>query len=387
MRIAITGIGLISAIGLNRQETVTSLLREESGVCASLQTGELPTSRDKSSLPLGREARGHEAGEDACVPGQVARVPGHLGRVALSNDELRQRLGISPDEAIGRCALLGIAAAREAIEDAGIYDLRFTNYNLRITNYDSATDHTAHKSSIVNRPIVNPRGVALISGTTVGGMDCTERYWEDWQRGEHTDYISQHEAGETTRQIAAHLGSFSYIATPSTACSSALNAIMVGANLLRTGRARCAVVGGTECLSRFHISGFHSLMILDPALCRPFSGDRAGLNLGEGAGYLVLESEDDAIARGAKIWGYLSGYANTCDAYHQTASSPDGEGAYLAMRGAMEMAGLRPEEIDYINAHGTGTPNNDLSESRAIYRLFGDHIPAGSSTKPFTGHT
>ena len=299
-----------------------------------------------------------------------------LGRVALSNDELRRQLGISREEPIGRCALLGIAAAREAIEDAGIE--KFGHLTI---------DHAADTSQIENCPIVNSNGVALISGTTVGGMDCTERYWEDWQRGEHTDYISQHEAGETTRQIAAHLGCFSYIATPSTACSSALNAIMVGANLLRTGRARCAVVGGTECLSCFHISGFQSLMILDHALCRPFSGDRAGLNLGEGAGYIVLESEDDAIARGAKIWGYLSGYANACDAYHQTASSPDGEGAYLAMRGALEMAGVHPEEIDYINAHGTGTPNNDLSESNAIYRLFGNHIPAISSTKPFTGHT
>ena len=348
MRIAITGIGLISAIGLNRQETVASLLREESGVRTTEQTSVL-------GLPS--------------------------GRVSLSDDELRRRLGISPEEAIGRCALLGIAAAREAMEDAGIGQFD----HLTIDNF--TINHAMSNCQIVNCPIVKSNGVALISGTTVGGMDCTERYWEDWQRGEHTDYISQHEAGETTRQIAAHLGAFSYIATPSTACSSALNAIMVGANLLRTGRARCAVVGGTECLSRFHISGFHSLMILDHALCRPFSSDRAGLNLGEGAGYLVLESEADANARGAKIWGYLSGYANSCDAYHQTASSPDGEGAYLAMQGALEMAGLRPEEIDYINAHGTGTPNNDLSESRAIYRLFGDHIPAVSSTKPFTGHT
>ena len=319
MRIAITGIGLISAIGLDRAETLTSLLAERSGIRAEEAAGVM-------GLPM--------------------------GRVKLTNGQLRERLGIDSSEAISRCALLGIAAAREALGDA------------------PAT-----------------AGRVLISGTTVGGMDTTERLWNDWQKGGHLDYIPQHEAGETTHKIAGHIGGFAYTATPSTACSSALNAVITGANMLRTGKAKQALVGGTECLSRFHINGFNTLMILDSKPCRPFSADRAGLNLGEGAGYLLLENEEDALARNATIYGYIAGYANACDAFHQTASSPDGEGDYRAMKQALEMANVTPGQVDYINAHGTGTPNNDQSESTAIRRLFGDNIPAVSSTKPFTGHT
>jgi 3-oxoacyl-(acyl-carrier-protein) synthase len=129
------------------------------------------------------------------------------------------------------------------------------------------------------------------------------------------------------------------------------------------------------------------LGVTSPFPCRPFDSARAGLNLGEGAAYLVLETEESAKRRGVKAQAMLSGYGNACDAFHQTASSPDGEGAYRAMKEAMELADIQPNEIDYINAHGTGTPNNDLSESRAVMRLFGDNMPPMSSTKPFTGHT
>jgi len=170
------------------------------------------------------------------------------------------------------------------------------------------------------------------------------------------------------------------------------------------------VAGGAECLTKFHLNGFNSLFILDKMPCRPFDASRAGLNLGEGAAYIVMclppaRSERggekshnsnlhkiDNIAQSlpfAEGWegAVLSGYANACDAFHQTASSPDGEGAFLAMKNALENAALRPADIDYINAHGTGTQNNDLSEGRAIERLFGTEIPPVSSTKSFTGHT
>jgi 3-oxoacyl-[acyl-carrier-protein] synthase-1 len=147
------------------------------------------------------------------------------------------------------------------------------------------------------------------------------------------------------------------------------------------------VCGGSESLSAYHFHGFNSLMILDKEPCRPFDASRAGLNLGEGAAYLVLETEESALARGAKPIAVLSGWGNACDAFHQTASSPDGEGAFLAMKKALEVAGLEPSAIDYINAHGTGTPNNDASESAAIRRIFGDKLPPVSSTKSFTGHT
>lgn len=324
MKIAITGIGIISAIGTNREETLSSLRAERTGIAAMQHLHSV-----HADLPV--------------------------GEVPLSDTDLRQRLGIAPEEAIGRTSLLGISAAREALTQAAV---------------DNVED------------------AAFLSGTTVGGMDTTERYWREWQRGERLDYVKCHEAGASTQAIADHIGPFACTMTPSTACSSALNAIMLGANMLRTGRVKRALAGGAECLSLFHLNGFRSLMILDHALCRPFDSTRAGLNLGEGAAYLVLEDEETAKARGAAILGYVAGYANTCDAYHQTASSPDGDGAYSAMQQALAMAGVAPEKVDYINAHGTGTPNNDRSESRAMVRLFGaEKMPPVSSTKSFTGHT
>ena len=319
MRIAITGIGLVSAIGSNCTETLQSLLAERSGIGTMRYLGSVHT-----DIPV--------------------------GEVPYSDAELKTRLHIG-DEPMPRTSLLGLMAAREALE---------------MTNAECDT---------------------FISGTTVGGMDLTEQHWADYAEGRAIEHIRLHEAGESTNSIAKHLGDFSFIATPSTACSSALNAIMLGANMLRTGKAKRALVGGAESLSKFHFNGFNTLMILDHQPCRPFDANRNGLNLGEGAGYLVIEPEDEALARGAKILGYIGGYANTCDAFHQTASSEKGEGAYLAMSKALQMAELQPSDIDYVNAHGTATPNNDLSESAALLRLFGDRLPKISSTKAFTGHT
>ena len=337
MRIAITGIGAISAIGRNCAETLQSLLDERSGIGAMRLLGSVHT-----DLPV--------------------------GEVPLTDAELKHIAGVADSEPMPRTSLLGIIAAREALQQAGLNE------------------------KMVNDQMVN--GMAFISGTTVGGMDLTEQHWQDYAGGKATENIRLHEAGESTNTIVRHLSAFNFrlstfdfIATPSTACSSALNAIMLGANMLRTGQVKAALVGGAESLSKFHLNGFNTLMILDHEPCRPFDADRHGLNLGEGAGFLLLESEEDAIARGATILGYIGGYANTCDAYHQTASSDNGEGALLAMSGALRMAGLQPSDIDYVNAHGTATPNNDLSESAALKRLFGANLPAVSSTKAFTGHT
>ena len=324
MRIAITGIGAVSAIGMNCTQTLDALLNERSG--------------------LGVMHHLHSAHAELVV-----------GEVPCSDEQLREQLhlGVEP---MPRTSLLGIAAAREALEMA----------KLQPSN-----------------------SMAFISGTTVGGMDLTEQHWSDYAEGKAAEYIRLHEAGESTMAIARHLTNDQMvnIFTPSTACSSALNAIILGANLIRTGQVKQALVGGSESLSRFHLNGFNTLMILDAQPCRPFDADRHGLNLGEGAGYIVLENEEEAIRRGATILGYIAGYANTCDAFHQTASSENGEGAYLAMTKALEMAHLQPADIDYVNAHGTATPNNDLSESAALKRVFGDTMPLVSSTKAFTGHT
>jgi len=147
------------------------------------------------------------------------------------------------------------------------------------------------------------------------------------------------------------------------------------------------IVGGSDPLAIFDIKGFSSLNIYDQEICKPFDDKRMGLNLGEGAGFLVLENEESIAVTGNNPLCLLSGWNNASDAFHQTASSSNGEGAYLAMINAITKANISPGKIDYINAHGTGTGNNDLSESIALKTVFGDNMPAFSSTKGFTGHT
>ena len=213
-------------------------------------------------------------------------------------------------------------------------------------------------------------------------MDLTELSYVDGQ-----DESAIGDCGKTTQDMASYFGDWGLVTTCSTACSSAANSILVGANLLRSGRFERVVVGGSECLSRFHFNGFRTLMILDKAPCRPFDADRAGLNLGEGAAFLVMETEASAHRRGVKPLAVLSGWGNACDAFHQTASSDEGEGAFRAMTKALERASLTPSDIDYINVHGTGTPNNDASECRALQRIFANAMPPISSTKSMTGHT
>ena len=324
--ILITGCGVVSAIGRNKAETLDALLNNRSGV-----------------------------GPLVYLKTEHKEFP--VGEVKMSDEEMRKHLNINDKAITTRTALMGMMALDEALKDACL------------------------------TPDMLPE-VGFISGTTVGGMDMSEQFYLDYVNNEkHKEYIAVHDCGSCSEMTAEHFGSFAFITTLSTACSSAANAIILGANMLRRGEANIVVVGGSECITKFHLNGFNSLMILDTKPCRPFDATRAGLNLGEGAAYLVLETEESAKRRGVKAQAILSGYGNACDAFHQTASSPDGEGAYRAMKEALELADIQPDEIDYINAHGTGTPNNDLSESHAVMRLFGDNIPPMSSTKPFTGHT
>lgn len=282
-----------------------------------------------------------------------------VGEVPMSDEELREILNVRKDSSITRTSLLGASALREALLSAGLL------------------------------PRDKSWKMAFISGTTVGGMEKSEQFYHDFlHTREKDEYIALHDCGACTDMIGqANPYGFEMMTTISTACSSAANAIILGANMLKLNRTDIVVVGGTECLSKFHLDGFNSLMILDHEPCRPFDKNRNGLNLGEGAAYLVMEREETARKRGARSLCQLSGYGNRCDAFHQTASSPDGEGAYLSMQDALAMAGLQPSDIDYINAHGTGTPNNDESEGHAMMRVFGDAIPPVSSTKSYTGHT
>ena len=325
-RILITGCGVVSAIGRGKAETLDALLNNRSGV-----------------------------GPLVYLKTEHKEFP--VGEVKMSDNEMRKYLNISDNAITTRTALMGMIALDEALKEAKI------------------TSEMLHD-------------VGFISGTTVGGMDMSEQYYLDYISSDaHKEYIAVHDCGSCSEMTADHFGKFAFATTLSTACSSAANAIILGANMIRCGEADIVVVGGSECITKFHLNGFNSLMILDTKPCRPFDATRAGLNLGEGAAYLVLETESSAKKRGVKAQAILSGYGNACDAFHQTASSPDGEGAYRAMKEALELADIQPDRIDYINAHGTGTPNNDLSESQAVRRLFGENIPPMSSTKQFTGHT
>ena len=330
--IAITGTGIICAIGNDKEQMLDALLRRRTGI---------GTMRYLHSVH--RE------------------LP--VGEVKLSNDDLKTALGMDVSKEVSRTELLGISALRQAVHEADV-----------------------HRAA--------GRRVVLVNGTTVGGMDITEQHYSEL-RAHADDHLPQevleclrhHDCGSTTAGMAHYFDCFDDYTTLSTACSSAANAIILGAQLLDMRLADVVVAGGTESLSAFHLNGFNSLMILDHEPCRPFDRQRAGLNLGEGAAYLVMERADDVRVSQRKVYGFLSGWGNACDAYHQTASSPDGEGAYQAMRQALEMAALKPSDIQYVNAHGTGTPDNDRSESVALRRLFGEALPPVSSTKSFTGHT
>jgi len=283
------------------------------------------------------------------------RLP--VAEVKLSNDELAALAGLPKTKS--RTALLSMIAAKEAMDNAGIEN-------------------------------INSLRTGFISANSVGGMDKTERFFTEFFRdntkGRLRDVVN-HECGSVSELVADKLGIKDYITTISTACSSSANSIFFGARLIKNNILDVVVAGGTDSLTKFTLNGFNTLMILDEQFCQPFDENRRGLNLGEGAGYVVLVSEKIAATLKKKPTITLSGYCNANDAYHQTASSPDGTGSFLAMSGALKKSGLEPGDIDYINLHGTGTQNNDIAEGTAIKRLFDPHYPKMSSTKTFTGHT
>ncbi|MDR1339888.1 MAG: beta-ketoacyl-[acyl-carrier-protein] synthase family protein [Prevotellaceae bacterium] len=235
-----------------------------------------------------------------------------------------------------------------------------------------------------------PCRLGFISGTTVGGMERSESFFGKYISRTGTAKIGDiiyHTCGSATSSIAYCLPELSYISTINTACSSAANAIMLGAQKIKSGQLDAVIAGGSDSLCRFTLNGFRSLMILDDDRCKPMDLNRSGLNLGEGAGYLLLISEDFVEKHGISPLCELKSYANVNDAFHATALSGEGEGPYLAMKQTLDRVGLSTGEIDYINLHGTGTENNDMAESAAILRLFGEKYPLSSSTKPYTGHT
>lgn len=319
----ITGLGIVSAIGFDINETLHHFQEHKSGIAPIHFLA-------NHNQDLG-------------------------GEVKKSNATLKQIHQID-EKYISRTSLLGIDAAKQALGNIN----RFKGLRL-----------------------------GLISSTSVGGMDRSEIFYQAMYQEKNADIglLQTHDCGNTSELIAKHLKLNGFIATLSTACSSGVNAIMLGSKMIQQNQLDAVLVGGVDALSDFTINGFKSLKIYDENWCRPMDDSRTGLNLGEGAGFLLLENEKSIAQSGNQVLAEVVGYANANDAYHQTASSPDGKGATLAIKEALKVAKIPSEAISYINLHGTGTKNNDLSESIALQNVFKENIPPFSSTKAFTGHT
>lgn len=326
MEIVVTGLGIISAIGKNAAECVESFEKHKSGVA-----------------PIQYLSSKH-AGELS------------VAEVKATNAELANSAGL-PDK-LSRSILLSYLAAREAITSLP----------------ENFSDQYR---------------VGFFSGTTVGGMDKTENFFEEFIEDENSgniENVKYHDCGKTADYVFKQLGLKGTTTTISTACSSSANTILLGARMIRNNQLDIVIAGGVDSLTKFTLNGFKTLQILDPEQCRPLDETRAGLNIGEGAAYVVLMSDKLAQELQQEILCKISGYHNANDSFHQTAMSDDGNGAFLAMEGALQKSKLQASDISYINMHGTGTRNNDQAEGRAIKKLFDGKYPKLSSTKSFTGH-
>ena len=261
-----------------------------------------------------------------------------------------------------RTGLLAVAAAREAIGQSGL----------------SGPDLAA---------------ASVIAGSSVAGMTESERAFFRLRSGhgldEEYDFWKQHPSGRVSDAVADAFGLGGTRITLSTACVSSTQAIAAAVYMIRTGRADAVLAGGSDALCRLTWYGFRSLKVMDDDVSRPFDRNRAGMNLGEAAAFVVLEPLDRAKARGAKALALMAGAGMTADAYHMTAPDPEARGAVRAIRAALDDGGMRKDEVGYINAHGTGTLQNDSMEATAVRNVFGENksAPAVSSFKPFFGHT
>ncbi|HVM88371.1 MAG TPA: beta-ketoacyl-[acyl-carrier-protein] synthase family protein [Puia sp.] len=324
-RIFVTGLGIITAVGHSVEANRDSLSKEISGITKA----QFLSTKYTASLPF--------------------------GEVKISTDELKNKLNAC-EKGVTRTSLLALHALAEAIS-----------------------------SSKLNTDELRAQETALIGADTVGGMCLTDELHHDANtREQGSEYLASYDCGSVTLYLQSKYDIKGISNTINTACSSSANAIMYGARLIHHGLAKRAIVGGCDSLAKFTVNGFNALHILSDEPCRPFDENRKGLNLGEGAAFLVLEREEDITNK--HVYAELSGYCNSNDAFHPSSLSENGDGPFLAMKGALESAKLSNGEIDYINAHGTGTENNDEVESRAMMRLFGD-VPLFASTKAYTGHT
>jgi nodulation protein E len=329
-RVVVTGLGIISPLGQSLAENWESLRAGRSAI-GPIQSVDCSTLRFQN----GAEVRGFDP---------LAHFEG------------------GKDAQIDRFAQFAVVAARDAMRDSGV----------------------------VLTPALRDQA-AVISGSSVGGQLAIEEGYQDLylkDRGRvHPLTIPRTMSNAGASHIAMDLGFSGPTYTVTTACSSANHAIGQAFRMVRNGEADLAVTGGSEANFAFgFLKAWEAMRVIATDTCRPFSKNRRGMILGEGGAILILEPLEAAKARGAKIYAEISGFAMTSDAHHLT--QPTVEGPSRAMRGALCDAGMTPEEVGYINAHGTGTPGNDPVETRAIRAVFGAHADklAVSSTKSMHGH-
>jgi 3-oxoacyl-[acyl-carrier-protein] synthase II len=326
-RIAVTGAGIICSIGRDKDEVWQSIRESRAGI------------------------------------GKLTRFPGETFPTDIAAEvgaDLDLPISKRAANRMSRSDLLALIAANEAMTQA---------------------------NGGTSSPL--PGGRTIVStGTSTGGLlEGESYYFKRLMRGRKrapASRVLQQPTSGPSDAIASALNLGGGVVSNATACASAGAAIGMAADFLRSRHADAAIAGGSDALCRLTYSGFNVLQAVDANPCSPFGADRKGLTLGEGAGYLVLERWDDALARGATILAELCGYGATCDAHHPTAPHEDGRGAEAAMRGAMREGGC--DAVDYVNAHGTGTLLNDSSETRAISAALGNGVPV-SSSKSYFGHT
>jgi 3-oxoacyl-[acyl-carrier-protein] synthase II len=328
-RVFVTGVGVVSSIGLGRDAFFRAL---ESGV-----SGISPVA-SFDATPLGRE----KAGE-------------------VKDFDPRDHLTQGEQRRMGRCSAMALAAARMAMVDAGL--------------------DPSH--------LAGPR-TAVVLGTTMGEAQILAELDHEWilggQKAISRAMISRYGSTLLPIHVARAIGATGMVLTLPAACAAGNYAIGFASDLIRAGRADVVITGAAELLQELQFSGFVRLAAMAPEKCQPFDLNRQGLLLGEGAGLLVVESEAHAERRGARLQAEVRSHGLSCDAYHITRPHPDATGSIVAMRAALERSGVTPDDVDFVNAHGTGTHHNDLAESKVVREVFGGRRVPVSSMKSMLGH-
>ncbi|MBC8487922.1 MAG: beta-ketoacyl-[acyl-carrier-protein] synthase family protein [Bacteroidetes bacterium] len=325
-KVFVTGMGVISSIGKDINENLENLRNGNSGI----NKPKYFQSKYASSF--------------------------FFGEANISTKILKKQLGLSEEKGLTRTDLFAFKAFEEAINDAKL-----------------------------SKEEISSIDTALISASTVGGMCLTDQLYEDANlKSESSEYLASYGCSAHTLRLIKKYNIKGFTDTINTACSSSANAIMFGSRLIKSGRVKRAIVGGTDSLAKYTVNGFNALKILSESPCKPFDEHRCGLTLGEGAAYLVLESEE--VVSNKSTYARVSGYGNANDAFHTSTISDNAVGVISAISQAIKSAKIDPDKIDYINAHGTGTENNDFVELTGFSKIF-NKIPPYNSTKSYTGHT